>query len=324
MISSKAVICLLLASVAFAEINTDFQHVISGEVELTDLHVQEMYSQFVSEYQHAPSKHLTSSLDRKNLFASKVKEVIEHNMNTNTYKKGINEFSDMTEDEFFEHFKFVKEPQDCSATNFNHVVEKKFALEELPNYWDWRNVGGVTPVKNQGKCGSCWTFSTVGSLESHYLIKYNQFRNLSEQQLVDCAGDYDNHGCEGGLPSHAFEYIYNTGGIAAESEYAYTAADNKCYYKQPMGSITVNGGSVNITSGDEKELKHAIFEHGPVSVCYQVKPGFRDYTTGVYEEAGCGTTTLDVNHAVLAVGYGNYEGTDYWIVKNSWGAAWGD
>ena len=174
MISSKAVICLLLASVAFAEINTDFHQIINGEVELTDFHVEEMYSQFVSEYHNAPSKQLQSSLDRKNLFASKVKEVVAHNKNSsNAYKKGINEFSDMTDSEFFEHFKFVSDPQHCSATHYNMKVEKSYALEEVPSYWDWRNVGGVTPVKNQGKCGSCWTFSTVGSLESHYLIKYN-------------------------------------------------------------------------------------------------------------------------------------------------------
>jgi len=91
-----------------------------------------------------------------------------------------------------------------------------------------------------------------------------------------------------------------------------------------MGSITVKGGSVNITQGDEVELRHAIFEHGPVSVCYQVISDFRDYTTGVYQSDSCGSTTHDVNHAVLAVGFGTENGVDYWIVKNSWGAAWGD
>jgi cathepsin H len=205
MISSKTVICLLFASVALAAINEDFDKIINGHVELTDAHIEQMYSQFLTEYHSAPSKQLTASHDRRSLFANKVKEVVAHNKNSeNTYKKGINEFSDMTDDEFFEHFRFVTAEQHCSATHFNMKVEKKFALNEVPSFWDWRNVAGVTPVKNQAKCGSCWAFSTIGAVESHYLIKYNQFRNLSEQQLVDCAQAYDNHGCSGGLPSHAF------------------------------------------------------------------------------------------------------------------------
>lgn len=125
----------------------------------------------------------------------------------------------MTEEEFMEHFNFKTE-QHCSATN-----RKSFGSlnANIPKEWDWRSLGVVSPVKNQGKCGSCWTFSTIGALESHFLLKYGQFRNLSEQQLVDCAGDYDNHGCKGGLPSHAFEYIKDNGGISLETNYPYLA-----------------------------------------------------------------------------------------------------
>jgi cathepsin H len=96
-------------------------------------------------------------------------------------------------------------------------------LRDIPAHWDWRDLGIVSPVKNQAKCGSCWTFSTVGAMESHYIKKYGQFRNLSEQQLVDCAGDFDNYGCNGGLPSHAFEYIKYNGGLTTEDQYPYMA-----------------------------------------------------------------------------------------------------
>ena len=96
-------------------------------------------------------------------------------------------------------------------------------LKDIPSHWDWRDYGIVSPVKNQAKCGSCWTFSTVGAMESHYIKKYGQFRNLSEQQLVDCAGAFDNYGCNGGLPSHAFEYILSAGGLTTEDEYPYKA-----------------------------------------------------------------------------------------------------
>lgn len=196
-------------------------------------------------------------------------------------------------------------------------------LADIPSTWDWRTQGVVSPVKNQGKCGSCWTFSTVGALESHYIKKYGQFKNLSEQQLVDCAGDYDNHGCNGGLPSHAFEYIKDAGGIAEESSYPYQAVTNQCTVDKSKFSVGVVGGSVNI-SADESELRQALFQYGPVSIAFQVVDGFKDYSSGVYVSSVCKNGPSDVNHAVLAVGYGTENGIDYWLIKNSWGAAWGD
>jgi len=156
------------------------------------------------------------------------------------------------------------------------------------------------------------------------MIKYSDFTPLAEQQLVDCAQAFDNHGCEGGLPSHAFEYIMYAGGISTETAYPYKAVDEACAVDKSTYALDVVGGSVNITEGDEVELKSAIFEHGPVSIAFQVVDGFRDYTTGVYTSDTCENSTADVNHAVLAVGFGTEGGMDYWLVKNSWGADWGD
>jgi len=147
---------------------------------------------------------------------------------------------------------------------------------------------------------------------------------LSEQQLVDCADAYDNHGCSGGLPSHAFEYVASTPGISTEAQYPYLAVNGTCYYNSTMASVAVVGGSVNITVGDENELLKAVFLNGPVSIAYEVVSDFRDYKTGVYHSTICNNTADDVNHAVLAVGFGHQDGMDYWIVKNSWGTAWGD
>lgn len=191
----------------------------------------------------------------------------------------------------------------------------------MPETWDWTKKGQVSPVKDQGQCGSCWTFSTIGCLEAAHLIKYGILATYSEQQLVDCAGDFDNFGCDGGLPSHAFEYINSAGGIASEEAYPYFAVDQACTV-DPADFILKVGHSVNITEGDETELKASVYQQ-PVSVAFQVADDFSGYTSGVYSSTICQNGPNDVNHAVLAVGYGNENGVDYWLIKNSWGTDWG-
>lgn len=234
----------------------------------------------------------------------------------------------MTEEEFMSYFHFdaktATEEQHCSATTHAQSVKKGF--KTAPESYDWREHGGVSPVKNQGHCGSCWTFSTVGALEAHSLVKYGSFDSLAEQQLVDCAQAFDNHGCNGGLPSHAFEYIKYAGGISTEASYPYYAEDRNCTVDKDTFALQVKGGSVNITEGDEGELMEALFNHGPVSIAFEVVGDFRDYKEGVYTSTECKNGSADVNHAVLAVGYGKCPktGLDYWIVKNSWGSTWGD
>jgi len=155
-------------------------------------------------------------------------------------------------------------------------------------------------------------------------IKYGSFTPLAEQQLVDCAQAFDNHGCNGGLPSHAFEYVKYAGGISTEDSYPYTAEDHKCTVDSSTFALEVEGGSFNITEGDEASMKSALYGHGPVSIAFQVVDGFRDYTEGVYTSDVCKNAPENVNHAVLAVGYGTLDETNYWDVKNSWGADWGD
>ncbi|GFY82422.1 aleurain-like protease [Actinidia rufa] len=152
---------------------------------------------------------------------------------------------------------------------------------------DWRVSGIVSPVKDQGHCGSCWTFSTTGALEAAYKQAFGKGISLSEQQLVDCAGAFNNFGCSGGLPSQAFEYIKYNGGLDTEE------------------SIPLHW----------QKCERGISE---------VVNGFRLYKEGVYTSDTCGRTPMDVNHAVLAVGYGVENGVPYWLIKNSWGADWGD
>ena len=246
---------------------------------------------------------------------------------TSTYKKGLHRHSAQTFREIkdFYNMDAVNEnaKQNCSATKSEDGT-KALELEDVPDTWNWRDHNGVSPVKDQGSCGSCWTFSTVGCLESAHLIKFGSLQTYSEQQLVDCAGGFENHGCNGGLPSQAFEYVMYTGGLASEDGYPYFAETRNCTVNSDTFEIDVVTGSVNITADDEVELKNAVYNYGPTSVCFEVVDGFSDYKAGVYTSSTCGNTQTDVNHAVLAVGYGSEDGMDYWLVKNSWGSDWGD
>jgi cathepsin H len=258
---------------------------------------------------------------RHNIFLETLKRIELHNSNPeHTWKMGINEFSDWTDEEFMA--KRVSEPQNCSATvgNYNPVRNV-----ELPTSVDWRIYGVVSPVKNQGQCGSCWSFSTTGALESHWALQTGTRPppDLSEQQLVDCAGAFNNFGCNGGLPSQAFEYIKYAGGLTSEAQYPYTAKDGKCRSDYSVVAYA-KGGSYNISLYDENALVQAIAENGPVSIAFEVISGFKDYKSGIYSSPACSTLPDHVNHAVLAVGYGVSGNQLYYIVKNSWGDTWGD
>lgn len=234
------------------------------------------------------------------------------------YSLALNQFADMSWEEF--QAQKLGAAQNCSATtNGNHKLTDAL----LPTKKDWREQGIVSPVKNQGGCGSCWTFSTTGALEAAYKQAFGKDISLSEQQLVDCAGAFNNYGCNGGLPSQAFEYIKYNGGIETEDAYPYVGKDGVCKYSSENALVKVVD-SVNITLGAEDELKHAVGLVRPVSIAFQVVNGFRHYNGGVYTSNTCGNTPMDVNHAVLAVGYGIENGIPYWLVKNSWGATWGD
>ncbi|KAG8468586.1 hypothetical protein KFE25_013669 [Diacronema lutheri] len=256
-------------------------------------------------------------------FEQTLREIDAVNRAALGWTAGVNEFADLSWAEFKRDVLML--PQNCSATRRAGRTTHASRLAAPPAI-DWRDYGALNAVKNQRSCGSCWTFSTSGCLESHVFLKTGHMPNISEQQLVDCAGAFHNNGCNGGLPSQAFEYIISAGGIDSEAAYPYTAkTGDTCLYKAGAAGVVAKVRDVvNITEKDEAELEYAVGTIGPVSIAFEVAEDFRLYKSGVYDGV-CHDDSQHVNHAVVAVGYGATEdGAPYWTVRNSWGVGWGE
>lgn len=233
-----------------------------------------------------------------------------------SYFMGINKFSDMLASE-------VAQKLNGYRQNPKRVIHTWHEITNLtlPKTVDWRKKGAVTPIKNQGQCGSCWAFSTTGSLEGQHKLKTGKLVSLSEQNLVDCSSAEGNYGCDGGLMDQGFEYIKVNHGIDTEKSYPYTAEQGTCEFKRSDVGAT-DTGYVNIKHDNEKALQDAVAHVGPISVAIDASlDSFTNYAGGVYDAPSCSSTELD--HGVLAIGYGVYHGKDYWLVKNSWGTDWG-
>ena len=235
-----------------------------------------------------------------------------HNTNgDNTFTLAPNKFADYTPSEYRRLLGYKR----GSKANAKYAT---FDLSAIPDAIDWRSKGGVTPVKDQGQCGSCWAFSSTGALEGRDFAANGVLNSYSEQQLVDCDLD-QNEGCNGGDMGLAFQYAAKNP-LETEGDYPYKGVDQSCKYDAKKAKSN-NKDAVNVKPNSAADLKAAIAE-GPVSVAIEADTlVFQFYSGGILNSKSCGT---NLDHGVLAVGYGTQGGKDFYIVKNSWGASWGE
>jgi len=254
---------------------------------------------------------------RRDIFETNVRTIDSHNNAGKSWTMAVNSFTHLNGHEFAStYIGGWRGP----SKRVNPVATELLRVNaaDLPASVNWVTKGAVTPVKNQGQCGSCWAFSTTGSVEGAHYLATGKLVSLSEQQLVDCSGSYGNMGCNGGLMDNAFKYIIANGGLCSEADYPYTASDGTCKSSSCKPVATIS--SYHDVPADNANAMMAAIAQQPVSIAIEAdQMCFQFYSSGVLT-CSCGTS---LDHGVLAVGYGSDNGQDYWRVKNSWGASWG-
>ncbi|KAL9235592.1 hypothetical protein vseg_010338 [Gypsophila vaccaria] len=311
------VVCLAMALLLGLSSAFDFEE---KELE-TEESLWNLYERWRSH--HTVSRDLDEKQKRYNVFKENVRHVHKVNKMDKPYKLKLNKFADLTTHEFRTRFAGSKIRHHSMLQGHRGSSPKSFMyakVDSVPTSVDWRKKGAVTPIKNQGQCGSCWAFSTIVAVEGINQIKTGKLVSLSEQELVDC-DTKQNQGCNGGLMPVAFDFIKKNGGITTEELYPYTAQDGTCdTSKMNAPKVSIDGHEL-VPENDEDALLKAAANQ-PVSVA--IDAGGQDmqfYSEGVFT-GECGT---ELDHGVAVVGYGTtQDGTKYWIVRNSWGEEWGE
>ena len=287
---------------------------------VTDEIVFRKFQKFIQKYNKKYDS-VKEFMERFKIFKNNMNYLQSKPKNENLHHEiGITKFSDLTNEEFRKQYLGLK----INKSNFVNL--KKVTLKKdlkLPESFDWvieKNVLGQP--KNQYSCGSCWAFSIVGHLEALYYLKYGEHKTFSEQQLVDCDG-YD-QGCDGGEFLPAFQFIKENGGLQSDLDYPYEAKDQTCSQDKSKNIVNIINYELLETT-DEEIIKQYLYETGPLAIGVNAYP-LNWYARGVIDWGNENCAHDDINHAVVLVGYGHddEEGLDYWRIRNSWGADWGE
>jgi len=323
---------------------SDTHHPLVGSL-LGLLETKEKFEVWMAEHKKSYHHHHYEEELRRHIIWNAHDEYIEcHNSQSSSYKLGHNQFSDLTNKEYRElnnlgkktssEIKSILHKEETQKNVLRLGVSKESLSEQrklqekskkkIPTNKDWVTEGAVTPVKDQASCGSCWSFSATGAIEGAIYVKHGKLVSLSEQMLVDC--DKKDDGCNGGLMDNAFEFDEAQHGLCSEKNYPYIAETSDC--KQDKCHRVKKSkvkSYVDLTEGDQHGLMAAIAMQ-PISVAMQADQlSFQLYKEGIFDDTNCGMDG-DIDHGVLAVGYGHDKesGTDYWLIKNSWGSSWGE
>ncbi|KAN0026226.1 hypothetical protein ACTFIV_007210 [Dictyostelium citrinum] len=279
-------LCVLLVSVATAK------------QQFSELQYRNAFTNWMIAQQKSYSSEEFAT--RYNIFKANMDYVEQWNSKGSETVLGLNNFADITNEEYRATYLGTK----FDASSLIGTQEEKVFTNVRDSTVDWRNKGAVTPVKNQGQCGGCWSFSTTGSTEGAHFQSQGKLVSLSEQNLIDCSTA--NNGCNGGLMNDAFEYIISNGGIDTEQSYPYQAVQGQCQYKASNSGATLSSYKT-VTAGSESSLESAV-NANPVSVAIDAShQSFQLYTSGIYYEPECSSSSLD--HGVLTVGYGSGSGS---------------
>jgi len=282
--------------------------------------VEKQFYQFKQDF----NKNYTSyeeHVHRLEIFKANLKTIEEHNAKKLSWTFGVTQFADMTPLEFTAYVKrgngggFLNAKRESNADKFPLKGQTPSCTEI-----DWTTRGAVTPVKNQGQCGSCWSFSTTGAIEGRAVTMAGKsLVSLSEQELVDC--DTVDQGCNGGLMDNGFNFVAEHNGLCTEDSYPYKAKKGYCSETTCGTKFDAVTGHQDVTQKSTSDLEAAVCE-GPVSIAIEAdQSAFQFYNGGVLT-GSCGK---QLDHGVLLVGIGTDSSYgDYWKVKNSWGANWGE
>jgi C1A family cysteine protease len=263
-------------------------------------------------------KTIEEEVNRFRIFRENLRIIDSHNLDIGqNFTMGINQFTDLTPEEF--KILYVS----GLKTQVSSYGCKSFSSSAsgTPSVIDWRTLGAVTSVKDQGQCGSCWTFSATGAIEGAWAISTGKLVDLSEEQLVECATgvSYGSHGCSGGQMEGAFKYVIEHGQCSL-SAYPYTSGTGKSGACQKCTSVAHLSSCSDVKPNDQLSLKAAVAQQ-PVAIAIEADTRyFQSYSSGVLTSSSCGT---NLDHGVLIVGYGEESGQKYWLVKNSWSESWG-